>query len=593
MKRIIYFIALSTLVCGVSTISGCKKNYLEKPFGVSFNEDSVFARYENAQKLVFDMYAHRPYYLFLNLGSGNGARLQGSLLECATDFGCSFRLQPAYGTHKFNAGTVDAEWLSNNPLGEDVYGNHYKTIRIAFTLLERIDEVPDAPASVKERIKAEAQTMIALEYFRLMFRYGGVPLVKSRLNPGEDEVNLPRSPLADVYNYIIEMLDAAIANPGFAARYDGLEFGRLNKAFAYGLKARAALWVASPLFNTATPYMDLPGHNDLICMTNYDPQRWQVAAQYAGEAINYCETNGYAIVNTPDVNLNYTISYQYRPNQGNTEAIWATMQETNPPMTTWNPRGAPFSGHMANMPTLNLVAKYQNRDGSYVDWDQPVVTPPNDPTYPYKNLDPRFNQTVMYNGLEVYPGAFFDNYDGETAALHGKNGPAKTSSQFAHLVRKHVFGYEDRAITKKTWQPLCMQMRLTDLYMTYAEALNESLPAPDDRVLTKINAIRARSGMPGIPAGLSKDEMRTRIQDEWAIEFAFEDYRFFDLKRWKMGDVFKGPIYDLRVIKKTDNSFVYTKYKYEDRPFFEWYYLHAFPPSEVNLKYGLVQNPGW
>jgi hypothetical protein len=263
-------------------------------------------------------------------------------------------------------------------------------------------------------------------------------------------------------------------------------------------------------------------------------------------------------------------------------------------MAYWNPRGTPFvGGFSSNLVSLNMVEKYQNKDGSYVNWNNVITTPPNDPTFPYKNLDPRFNQSVMYNMQEVYPNAFFQFYEHETPSLAGNNSNSKASSQWAHQVRKHVFGYEDRTITQKTWQPICSQMRLTDLYMIYAEAMNESLTAPDSRVYNRINIIRNRSGMPNITAGLSKDVMRSKIQDEWGIEFAFEEYRYFDLKRWKLGNVFKGPIYDLKVKKFNNNTYTYTKYKYEDRPFYDWYYLHPLPPSEVNLKYGLVQNPGW
>lgn len=592
-KRPGLIITALVLFTGIAINTSCNKDYLEKPFSVSFNEDSVFTRYENTLKLVYEMYALKPYYLNLYVSAGSTTRLAGSLLDCATDMGCSFRLNANYGAHKFNAGTVQAEWLSNNPQGEDVYGDHYKTIRKAFTLLERIDEVPDATPGEKERIKAEAKTMIAFEYFQLMKRYGGVPLITKRLNPAKDDINLERSPLADIYSYIITQLDEAIANPSFAPRYDGLEFGRLNKAFAYGLKARAALWAASPLFNTAEPYLAFGGHNNLICLMSNDPARWQTCIKYTQEAIDYCEANGYAIVNTANTGLNYTISYQYRPNQGNTEAIWATMEVTNPSMNYWLPRGTPFSGYQANMPTQNMVEKYQNKDGSYVNWNTPVTTPANDPVYPYRNLDPRFAQTVMYNGSTVYPGVTLDNYDHETAALNGKNGPAKSSSQLAYMIRKHVYGYEDRALTKTTWQPLCMQMRLTELYLIYAEALNETQAVADAKVTEKINRIRARSGMPAIGPGLSQADMRKKIQEERAIEFAFEDYRFFDLKRWKLGEVFKGPIYDLHVKKMNNNTTVYTKYKFEDRPFFDWYYLHPLPPSEVNLQYGLVQNPGW
>jgi hypothetical protein len=593
MKKILFILGTVSAVLCMFTFNSCKKEgFLEKPFGVTFNEDSVFTKYENAQKLLNNMYALRPYYL--DITSDDGKHLRGSLLDCATDMGSSFRLNAKYSAHMFNFGTIEAEYLSNNDWGEDVYSYHYKTIRIAFTLIDRIDEVPDAPAGQKERIKAEAKAMIAFEYFQLMKRYGGVPLITKRLDPSADEIAIPRSPLIDVYNYVIKMADEAIANAGFPAKSEGLDFGRLNKAFAYGVKAKAALLAASPLFNTATPYMSLGGDNNLICFGNNDPSRWTTAAKYAEEAITYCESNGYAIVNTPNTNINYTISYQYLPKDGNSEVMWGTLKVSNPAMSWWNIRGTPYaSGFTTNMPTHNLVEKYQNKDGSYIDWSKVITTPANDPTAPYKNLDPRFAQTVFYNGSQVYPKAFFLNYDHETPSLNGANGPKVANTQFAYALRKHVYGYEDRTLTNKTWRPMCPIMRLSELYMTHAEALNETLGAPDSRVYDRVNKIRSRSGMPGITPGLSKDAMRARIQDEWAIEFAFEEYRFFDLKRWKLGNSFKGPIYDLRIKKFNNNTYTYTRYKYEDRVYFDWYYLHPFPPSEVALQYGLIQNPGW
>ena len=99
--------------------------------------------------------------------------------------------------------------------------------------------------------------------------------------------------------------------------------------------------------------------------------------------------------------------------------------------------------------------------------------------------------------------------------------------------------------------------------------------------------------MPDITPGLTKVQMREAIRDERAVELIFEEHRFWDLKRWKMGEVFKGPVYDVRTIKKNDNTYTYTKYKYEDRVWFNHYYLHPFPPNEVNKLYGLIQNPGW
>ena len=165
---IIPIAAAFLLLLGSMMTSSCNKDFLEKPFSVTFNEDSVFVKYENTIKLVNDMYNAGPYYLQLAVGVTSTTRLGGSMLESATDFGGSFRANANYGAHKFNFGTVDAEWLSNSKTGEDIYSNHYKTIRKAFTLLGRIDEVPDAAPAQKERIKAEAQTMIAFQYFELM-----------------------------------------------------------------------------------------------------------------------------------------------------------------------------------------------------------------------------------------------------------------------------------------------------------------------------------------------------------------------------------------------------------------------------------------
>lgn len=584
-----------TFVTGLLLTTSCK-DYLEKPFGVAFNEDSVFARYENVQKAVYEMYSSSsPYYLGLVL---NTTRLSGSMLDACTDFGSSFRSNAGYGAHKFNKGTVLAEELTNSVIGEDRFANHYTAIRRAFILLERIDEVPDASSEQKNRIKAEAQTMIAFQYFELMRRYGGVPLIKKRLDPSLDDRLVARSSLEDIYNYIIELLDKAVANPDFAARYDGQEFGRMTKAFAYGLKAKAALLVASPLFNTDHPYIELPGHNELICLNKpYDSNRWKTAYDYAESAINYCESNGYALVNTSDVYKNYTIAYQYKPSAGNTEIIWGTMGVPNTEFKYFMPRGLPMSGYSANIPSQNLVEKYRNRDDSKIDWaatsTTPLRTAPNDPTGPYKNLDPRFQQTIFCNGATYYTNVAIQNYDHETRSLNGNNGPGKASAQWAYFLRKHIYGYEDKSITQKVFQPMASYMRLAELYLASSEALNEFLSAPDSRVISRINMVRSRSGMPPLSASMTKEEMRSRIQDEWGVEFAFEEYRFWDLKRWKLGDVFKGPIYDLRVKKWNDNTYTYSRYKYEDRVFFDWYYLHPLPPTEINKQYGLIQNPGW
>jgi hypothetical protein len=136
--------------------------------------------------------------------------------------------------------------------------------------------------------------------------------------------------------------------------------------------------------------------------------------------------------------------------------------------------------------------------------------------------------------------------------------------------------------------------RLNEFYLNYAEALNE-FEGPTSDAYAKVNAIRLRSGMPPLPAGLSKNQFRTRVQNERDIELAFEDHRFWDIRRWLIAEnegVMKGDFYGLNITKVNATTFSWVPYVFETRTFKKEMYLHPYPLSEV-LKGSLVQNPGW
>lgn len=99
--------------------------------------------------------------------------------------------------------------------------------------------------------------------------------------------------------------------------------------------------------------------------------------------------------------------------------------------------------------------------------------------------------------------------------------------------------------------------------------------------------------MPTVSRSLDQNGLRKFIENERSIELYLENHRYFDVKRLLIGDVFKGPIYDVKVVKQKNATFTYTKYKYHDRAWFVHWYLHPFPYNEVNKGYGLIQNPGW
>jgi hypothetical protein len=352
------------------------------------------------------------------------------------------------------------------------------------------------------------------------------------------------------------------------------------------------LYAASPLFNTDKPYQDFGANNKLICFMKYDRNLWADAAKAAREAITYCEQNGYGIVKSFGPTKNYKVACEDMPKAGNTEVLYGTFQGINQSRNYWTGRGTNMGGFAATEPTQNHVEKYQNTDGTTVNWNTTITTPANDPTFPYKKLDPRFHLSVAYNGclwVTTNPTYSLEIYDGVDASVaNGRNGPISARTQFAYFARKWLNGFESSGV----WTPMSPYMRLAEMYLILAEASNEA-NGPREEAFAALDVIRTRSGMPTVSRSLDQAGLRKFIENERSIELYLENHRYFDVKRLLIGDVFKGPIYDVKVVKQKNATFTYTKYKYHDRAWFVHWYLHPFPYNEVNKGYGLIQNPGW
>lgn len=594
LKKIKHVLQLIVIIALSNTLVSCN-DFFEFPQTSSFTEDSIFMRFDYTEKLIYQMYVGNPVVF---LSNSWGARLNGPNLDAATDGASAFSGQSKYGTHKFNFGGLNATNVATTG-GEFVYTSPWRSIRVAHTLIERIDEVPDATVAQKQRTIAEAKVMIATRYFELLKRFGGVPLIKKRITDGS-EFKVGRSTVKETVDYIVQLLDEAIANEYLPARVPTpLEFGRYTKAAAYGLKARTLLFAASPLFNTVTPYMSLGANNDLICYGNYDAERWNKAAKAAREAIDYCEANGYAIVdNQGDFKRNYIVATQKSPRDGNSEIMMGAMLSfaAGDPQYFLLTRGVPFSGYAANSPTHNQVKRYRNADGSIANWPADFTTAPDDPTAPYINLEPRFQASIGYNGVLWYPTInleFFNSYD-VSAFPHGNNSKSKAKQEFSYALRKYVNGFEDVLKSKVPWVVVNPYMRLTEMYMIEAEAINEyKKEAGLAESTAAMNKVLGRSGM-SVPSSIdSYQKMKEFIHNECAIEFYFEDHRFFDAKRWLEGPSLEGNIYNVEITKQADLSYRYKEYIQEVRIWKNNYYLHPFPDTEINKQYGLIQNPGW
>ncbi len=157
--------------------------------------------------------------------------------------------------------------------------------------------------------------------------------------------------------------------------------------------------------------------------------------------------------------------------------------------------------------------------------------------------------------------------------------------------------YPDAIDDAKNWQyiPNSTLFSLAEAYLNYAEALNEA-QGPVQEAYDAVNTIRQRSGMPGLPSGLTKEQFRERVRNERAIELAFDNFRFWDIRRWLIAEnegVMQGEMYGIKITKISNSSeFKYEPYVFETRYWNPKMYLHPFNTNEINKGY-LIQNPGY
>lgn len=628
-------------------------DFMEFPPAAKFNIDSVFSRYSNAERLLFDMYSYPVPLNFDTRNHGSvGTRMGGgSFASALTDEGQSFDVQQGYQVQRYYTGNVEAStcasWSSSFK-GEDDYIQKWITIRKAYVIMNNIDRVPNStfpqnqsidPEIQKKRIVAETKLMVALVYFEMWKRYGGVPILTREYRSDDDFSTFAasRATLKETYDFINGLLDDVMKN------YEGIlpartnvssEYGRLPMALAYGLKARLELYAASPLYNTDNPYSkELGTNSDLICFMNYDRERWKKAADAATAAINYCNANGYFLVDNPlnrKNGMNYTTASIEYPNKGNTESIWGVIQAggINWQYHTFLRGLASPYGYAANLVPLNQVERYEKDTtvaGEFKKWDNQItINIPDIPAgtsaneggqmvaaaarTPYLGLDPRFYASIAYNGVPDYgTQPFVDMADAwvDTQAggaqfpnLAGTFSFNKQRTTILHYVRKFTRGYEFR---ERTMNPVNIYMRLAELYLIRAEALNEYYSAPVQQVYDDLNTIRARSGMVNVKAIQNQDEMRGTIAHERNIELFYEDHRWFDLRR-TLQSATKIPVEIYRVsirkwYKTTRSSWpykiTYDRELYSTRVWYNHWYMNPFPMQEVNKGYGLIQNPGW
>jgi hypothetical protein len=362
--------------------------------------------------------------------------------------------------------------------------------------------------------------------------------------------------------------------------------GRATKGAALMLKSKTWLFAASPQFNTATPYLSMtdPTNNNLICLGNYDVNRWQLAADAAKAVLDWAPAAGIALINNQGIDKNYRYIFEKCDNseiilankclgvQGISTWPWTSLFPIGWYSNTWG---------MGYSMTVNFMKKYEKQDGTQQTWDPVGGT---DLIPKYNQLDRRFLQSVCIVGSYWNTDIPLNN-----AYTGGPYSVGMIGAWITKFIQPVMTNAQQNAY------PNDILFRLGEAYLNYAEALNEA-QGPVAAAYTAVNTIRSRSGQPDLPAGLTQAQFRDKVRNERAIELFDEDHRFWDIKRWLIADqdgIMKGAFHGHNIYQNpAPPNYRYADFVFETRSWNNNMYLYPILRSEV-LKGYLIQNPGW
>lgn len=571
---------IRAIFCGILclTASSCEKSiteFLDKAPGVDVTENTVFSSKAQLETFITGTYRIGIHSIF---SYNDAALIPTSRTYCINapitdEAECEVTFMHP---EQWNAGNITS--ATGLVAQEDYrYFIRWSAIRNCNIILERLNDVPNLDDAYKNQVIGEMKFIRALNYSEMLKRYGGVPIINKRFQL-TDDFQVKRSTVDEVVKFISADCDDAVSK--LPATYTSNFRGRATKTAAQMLKARTLLYAASPLFNTATPYMDLGEFNTLICYGNQDSKRWQLAADAAKAALDLAPAGGFSLITDKGVDKNYKFAWEQNDNaevvlaekvfgsRARTQFPWYGFQ----PVSIINAWGGVSVIH-------NFVRKYEKKDGTPQTWPGG-----NDLVKKYAELDPRFAQTVGYNGAYYNRDVpLLETFQG------GRHVPDCDGGAWLKKLMPDALSSSAGAV------PNAIVFRLAELYLNYAEALNEA-QGPVQAAYDAVNTIRQRSGMPKLPTGLTKEEFRSRVRNERDIELAFEDHRLWDIRRWMIAQqdgVMQGAMYGLKIYKITGSTeFRYETYVFENRTFTPKMYLHPFLNTEVYKGY-LVQNPGY
>lgn len=506
---------------------------------------------------------------------------------------------------------------NNNPVSQ--WQNRFNAIQYINLFLENVDKVEWAKderisTMFLDRLKGEAYGLRALHMYYLLRAHGGkiadgtlmgVPIILKSEGPDAD-FNHARATYSDCVKQIMEDADKAIellpldykkfadseipekyknigvTNASDYRRVCGEEYrGLMSGRIALAVRAQTALLAASPAFQSGSG------------MT------WEQAADYAAEIIE--KANGGGGLDADGLEWYTLADKDYGTGGSPAEVIWRSSTDDNNTLETANFPPSLYGNGRVN-PTQNLVDAFPMANGYPIS----ETSGNYDAENPYDNRDPRLAKYIVYNGSKQGPSdteIITGTYGTNTDVVNKESGRStRTGYYLRKLLRKECNPNSQYNTKKKHYTA---RIRYTEMFLIYAEAANEAWGPQNNHghlfsAYDVIKAIRTRAGL-GLDNGDAylesikdnKDKMRELIRNERRIELCFENFRFWDLRRWNV-DLTKLNETALGVeISKNGSVMNYSPLTVEKRKYEEYMIYGPIPFAEVMKWSNLEQNVGW
>ncbi len=550
----------------IAVFSVSCQDFLDRAPGDNLTEEEMFSKIETAEQYLDNAYVYLPDFQYNTEDLTGRYKLGGATDEIGFQQGSGYPACP----FDINLGN----WNPNRMPMERNWKDYYGCIRRCNMFIKDYDLIPEdlsagAESHRRERLLGEAYGLRGYFYWLLFKQWGGVPILTDVLDPGNVESikGIKRASAEETLQQVLNDMDEAIKY--LPVKHDDANFGRFTSLVANVVKSQVKLYWASPLWNP-----------------DNDPERWEEAADACREVLKMAEDNGHVLA----------LSYSNLFNKAGleNEVIW-TKNSEHYECYWWDVYAMPLGYGAFNVdgPLQEMVDEFEMKGTAEIpvlgyDEDNNQILNPlatdYDPAHPWDGRDDRFYSCILYQGAML---------QGRPIDISAKG---KDDINIGSIIRTNYFTnkYLDQnhnLVTHVSWTYRRFAiMRTAELYLNYAEALNE-VEGATPRVRELVNVIRRRANAKELPAGLTKDQMREKIRHERKIELCFENHRFWDVRRWKIAEIVDNKtVHRVKVDEEGNITYPVFQHRVFDA---SKHYLFPIPQSEIDKNRDLEQNPNW